>query len=249
MVDPKLKDRITLDIDGALSDEEKSRLDRSLRRNKEARAVHAAQRVVAATLATVREAEPPVHLAHRIRHAVHAGDDLRSRAARSRFSISEFFRARAVVRTGGVFAGGVVVGVLSFLLLAQPEATDSVDTSAAGSLAPRMESISVNVGDVAGSLTVVRRPGVNEISLRLTVPPGVITRLDFDPAKVAVESLRGMETTTGSMVITGGRVELAGSSHPVCTVVLVPGGTEGSVAFSLRSGDIEFFRRPIALTR
>lgn len=249
MVDPKLKDLITRDVDGLLPDAEKSQLERSLRRNKEARAAHAAHRVVSATLATVREAEPPVHLAHRIRHAAHAGDPSPSSVPRPGFSLAGVFRSRAALRYAGVFAGGLVAGVLFFVLLMQPEATDTVDTSAAGSLVPRTEFIPVNAGNVAGSVTVARRPGVNEVSLRLTVPPGVVTRLDFDPSRVAVESLRGVETADGSLVVRNGRVELTGSTRQLCTVVLVPGGAGGTVAFSLRSDDIEFFRRPITLTR
>jgi anti-sigma factor RsiW len=243
MIEAQLKDLVTRDVDGLLSVGEQSQLARSLRKNKAARTVHAAHRGLAATLANVRDVEPPVHLAHRIRHAVHAGEPVRSSGARRGLSIVGIFRY------GGVFAGGLAAGALFFFLLVQSPPVESVDTSAAGSFAPRSETIPVNVGDVAGAVTVARRPGVNEISLRLTVPHGVVARLDFDPSRVAVESVRGVETIGGSLVIKEGRIEFTGSTRPSGTLILVPDGAEGTVAFSLRSGDIEFFRRPIPLTR
>ena len=76
MIEPKLRQLINRDVDGELSDKERARLRESLRRNGPARRLHSELLALNSALASLPAAEPPVHLANRIRAAVHAGDPL-----------------------------------------------------------------------------------------------------------------------------------------------------------------------------
>jgi hypothetical protein len=190
MIDAKLKDLMTRDVDGLLTDEEQSRLARSLRRSKEARAAHDDQLRLAATLAQVSAADPPVHLANRIRHALHSGETLRPAGTRQKSSIAEVFAhllhfrseegfmtqehehasgrpKRSILIGAGVVA---ICAVVYFSYQTAPPSADSVSGTIGAAKKYRSEQISdkdVQVGEPASGVALAKDPADDNVVTEL----------------------------------------------------------------------------------
>lgn len=191
MIDSQLKELVTRDVDGLLTDEEKSRLARSLRRNKEARAAHDGQLRLAAALAKVSEADAPVHLANRIRHALHSGEARRPAGTRQRFSIAEAFAhllhfrsseegfmtqgqehasgrpKRSILISAGVVA---ICAVVYFSYHTPPPSADSVSGTIGAAKKYRSEQISdkdVQVGEPASAVAPAKDPADDNVVTEL----------------------------------------------------------------------------------
>jgi hypothetical protein len=250
MIDTKLKDLINRDIDGVLSGDEKRRLEHVMHRNGQARRLHTELSRMSSTLRGIPQAEPPAHLANRIRAAVHAGETLLAPRRRTwRDLVGTLIHPSSPLRYASIFAGGVAVGVLLFTLFLQPVNVATMeDGAAAGSLVARTETVSVDAGGAAGTITIVRREGIRDIGLRLALPAGVTAQVAYDPARVALGALRGIETTAGSVTVRDGLLELTGTGVQGCTLEVIPRAAGASVSVDLVSGGATLYSRTILIT-
>ena len=73
-MDAKTRDLLNRDVDGAVNDADRLKVQRLLKRSAEARRLHAELTGLSRLLSSVPEFDPPVHLANRIRAAVHGND-------------------------------------------------------------------------------------------------------------------------------------------------------------------------------
>ncbi|MEW6509805.1 MAG: hypothetical protein AB1428_02470 [Bacteroidota bacterium] len=249
MIDAKVKDLINRDIDGVLSGDEKRRLGQAMRRNTQARRLHEELSRLTSALEAIPQADPPAHLANRIRAAVHAGEALPAPRRRAwRDLLGTLIHPSLPLRYASVFAGGLAVGVLLFALFLQPVNVATMeDGAAAGSLVARTETVSVDAGGAAGTITIVRRAGIRDIGLRLALPAGVTAQVAYDPSRVALGALRGIETTAGSVTVRDGLLELTGTGVQGCTLEVIPRAAGASVSVALMAGTHQVFSRVIPL--
>jgi hypothetical protein len=249
-MDAKTKDLLNRDVDGAVTEADRQRVGRLLKSSAEARRFHAELTRLSSLLDGVPEAVPPVHLANRIRAAVHAGESpAHPRSGSWREKMIALLHPPTSLRYGSVFAGGLVAGVLLFMAFLQPLDNASVpDGAATGSILARTESINVAAGGASGSVRVVRLGGASELSIRITLARGIMTRFSFDPSRISLKGIRGPETPSGSLTVREGVVELAGTGVQACTLDLIPRTPGASVAVSLMAPEGELLRKTIPVT-
>jgi hypothetical protein len=100
----------------------------------------------------------------------------------------------------------------------------------------------------SGSVRVVRLGGASELSIRITLARGIMTRFSFDPSRISLKGIRGPETPSGSLTVREGVVELAGTGVQACTLDLIPRTPGASVAVSLMAPEGELLRKTIPVT-
>ncbi|HUI09650.1 MAG TPA: hypothetical protein VL221_04930 [Bacteroidota bacterium] len=231
MTAEELRELINREIDGDLSPSEKRRLAQATRRNPQARRLQAELKQVHTALASVRAVEPPSHLAGRIsaevraRAAASASASAHAREAVERRaswlgSLGGVVFGKSMVRYGTVFAGGLVVGALAFMLLAHPEPAPSVPgNSAMGTLLAQSESFPVNVPGAQGTVTAVPTETGKELTLRLICSSATTTRLVYDPSRVKLENLSELQSAGGPVAVNNGVVEISGTGAQKCTLL------------------------------
>jgi hypothetical protein len=246
-MDAKNRELLNRDVDGAVTDTDRQQVQRLLKRSAEARRFHAELTRLSRLLSGVPEVDPPVHLANRIRAAVHGQDaPVQSRARSWREKLIALSHPPTPLRYGSVFAGGLAAGLFLFMAFLQPLDRSSVpDSAAAGTVVGRAESITVAAGDASGSVRVMRLGGSSELAVRMTLNRGIVTRLSFDPSRIALKGIRGPETPSGSLTVREGVVELAGTGIQACTLDLVPRTAGATVAVSLMGPEGELLRKSI----
>ena len=230
MTAEELRELINREIDSDLSPSEQRRLAQAVRRNPQARRLRAEMKETAAALASVRAAEPPVHMASRIsaeirsRAAASVSSGRRAPAPAGGRSMWESFSATvfgtSFVRYGSVFAGGLVAGALLFMLVAHPEPAPSVAGSAAtGTLLAQSQSFPVNVPGTQGTVTAVSTETGKELTLRLNCSSATTTRLVYDPSRVKLENLSELQSAGGPVAVNNGVVEITGTGTQKCTLL------------------------------
>jgi len=231
MTAEELRELINREIDGDLSPSEQRRLTQALRRNPPARRLRTELKETASALASVRAAEPPVHMASRIRAEVRAraasfapaGTPARAAApGRGSWwaSISAAVLGTSTVRYGAVFAGGLVAGALIFMLAVHPEPAPSVAGSAAtGTLLAQSQSFPVNVPGTQGTVSAVTTETGKELTLRLNCSSATTTRLIYDPSRVKLENLSELQSAGGPVAVNNGVVEITGTGTQKCTLL------------------------------
>jgi anti-sigma factor RsiW len=249
MLDPKVNDLINRDIDGMLDEGERQKLERLLRRNAPARRLHRELEEVRHVLGSIREVDPPRHLAHRIRAAVHAGDPAVTapRASREK-GIFSLLRSRPTFRFVPSFVGGAVSGIILFVVLSTVLSDQEVsDHAAAGSLASQTETIPINAGGAEGSIAHQHNAGTSEVTLRVATPAGAVSRFEYNPANVRVESLRDADAPGGSVSLREGIVEIRGKGVQKCTLVLSPRIPGAGISYTLEKAEYVLFKAVITV--
>lgn len=246
-MDARTRDLLNRDVDGVVTEADRLRVGRLLKRSAEARRVHAELTQLSRVLSGLPEANPPVHLANRIRAAVHGQDaPVQPRMGTWREKWIALVHPPTPLRYGSVFAGGLLAGLMLFMAFLQPLDHASVpDGAAAGTVLGQGESITVAAGNASGSVRVMRLGTSSELAVRMTLNRGIVTRLIFDPSRIALKGIRGPETPSGSLTVREGVVELAGTGIQACTLELVPRTAGSSVAVSLMGAEGELLRKSI----
>jgi|GEM_PF-4970082 len=219
MTGEQIRELIQRDVDGDLSPSERRAMDSALRRNAAARRLHAELKSLGTSLASVRQAEPPVNLGNRIRA------DVRSRIAPppSRRSWIESLRnlvlTPTVLRYGTVFTGGLVTGALLFMFLIHPQPGAGVSGDAAtGTLITNAESYSVDVQGAKGLLTAIPTESGKEVTLRIACAVPTTTKLSYDPSRVKLENVREFQSAGAPVVVNEGTVTVTGTGTQGCTL-------------------------------
>lgn len=220
MIEPQLKELINKDIDGQLTVDERARLGQSLRRNAKARTFHKELRGLATTLASVRPADPPRHLANRIRALVHANDAPALPVKASwRNTLRSLLHPPIMYRYFYAFAGGLLAGVCLLFVASQEGGPGSVgDAELTGTLvlegrAPGFVTgghIDVNTGAIKGAIETQFRSGLCLFRMNLQSPGAVTAYIQTDPSAVEVEAVRPSDNSGAQLTVHDGEIAVVG---------------------------------------
>jgi hypothetical protein len=246
MVAPKVRDLIQRDVDGLLSAQEAKTLASLLKRAGEAKRLHKDLTGLSASLMSLGSVAPPAHLATRIKAAVRTAYP--ADFAVASLPVRSSGRTGPWIRSVALFGAGFALGVVALLIIGRPEAANEVTaTTASGSLVDQHEVVPIRFGGTEGNVTVARRDGETELSVRVTVPEGTVLRVDYNSTLVTVVGLHGPSGKSGILTVRDGRVETSGKGVQEFSVVVSPRATGAALAVSLVTGDREVFRKAIPI--
>jgi hypothetical protein len=240
MGEKNIADLIQRDLDGALSPEEKLRLEREIASNPQTRRMHEEFRALKDALGSVDQVNPPVTLKPSILREIQR----RSAPVRARQSAPAPFRARPALGYAVALAGGIVVGIIGFALFSSLPATvdrnDVIGTLSSGGSVKGMTpgpELGIRGEGVRGTVRTESSKDFELIhcSLENERPAEVV--MTFDPAKSGVVATRNDQTEGVSILSREGEVRLSGLKGVHSTVLLSAPAVGGlSLHVSVRLG-------------
>ena len=227
MINKRVIELINKEVDGFASAEETARLKAVLRENPEARKLFDEISSLADAMAGVARADPPPTLQPSIMRALNNLETSKKRMA-GLSGLVQTIRSSVLRNPGFVFAGGLAVGLLIFVLSSNIFITRSVDESElTGTLVlhgpvPGFspgDLIDINRDDLKGSIETQFSPGLCLLRLRLETRDTVSVSILTDAASVHIEAIRPTDDSGARLSFRDGELTLGGTKSGGVVVI------------------------------
>jgi hypothetical protein len=202
MIDRKLQDLLNREIDGQTSPEESNRLRVILASSGEAREAFEGLQQMEREMSVLKAMEPPPSLKPAIMRSVEASAARPLRRTR-RTSANAW-------KFGVTFCGGLVAGILVFIIFASPGQTPHIsDSELTGTIAKQdfapglnlCQKLDINDSSVSGGVESRGGNGLCLVHLDLRTAPEATVKVRFDPAAVRIAAIRpSNQTRTGFFI-------------------------------------------------
>ncbi len=210
MSNKNVEELISAEIDGELSEEEKTILGKHLISNPGAQSVRTQMAKLTEALDKVREIEPPADLSGNIMAALPPVQQPGTSAARSRFR----FARLSILKYGYAFAAGIILGLILYQAVAKRTATVALN-DLYGSMAPRVvggawqpaDGMSFTSDSLTGSVQLAQLGSTVVLEFDFDSIGTVEISVRYDPQLVQFAGYN--QRTSGNLSITGGNGSLS----------------------------------------
>ena len=217
-MEEKYIELINKDIDGALSDRESDVLQEYLSTNADGRLLKEDLSQITHLLASVEGVDPPSNLKKRILNSIQANSN-RGAVAAGGFKMSVralIFGAKPVYAF--LFAAGLILGIIGYALISEnlhrvapydgSELTGTMIVNGGPSNFEPGESVPINVGQVAGNVSLKSSKNVIWAELKLKTDRNVDVMLEYPGNEVSFNGFGQSIQASNSLNIESGRLQL-----------------------------------------
>jgi hypothetical protein len=233
MNQPQLIELINKEIDGVNSKAESSKLKAYLTRHPEARQLYEELLKTALALRKVEELAPPRHLRQHILNSLEKNRKAVDRDSGAFGKVLEALRHRSMPRFALVFASGLSVGILLFVILTLPGELGVRDTSqltGTMALVPELaifqpaDSVAFNLQGASGTIKTYFGTDLVIAEVRIQSATPVKTEIAFRPEKMTFSGFKRLQGDESSLDIGQNTIALTQSGASRGFVSFVSGG-------------------------
>jgi len=246
MTQQKLVELINKEIDGTNSRAESAKLKSHLSRHPGARQAYEELQKTALILQRLGEVDPPPHLRQHILNSLEKTQKGVTREWDVLGKVLEALRGRLVPRYALVFASGLFVGILLFVIFALPRDLGVGDTSGlTGTMAlvPELsvfqpaDSVAFRLPEASGMIKTYYGGELVIAEVRIESVTPVKTEIGFHPEAMTFSGFKRLQGVEGSLDIGQNAVALtqSGSGRGFVTF-LSRGGSQGPLEIRVSSG-------------